>query len=179
MRHERGSRNSPSSCGVLALSSCLDAAFVTYIEKDVVAVIILRVDDIMVASCGRVETETVVSTIRAQYPLGEWLDVSSNKNGVTFTGRRSTTTEDGIIIIGQSEFVKARMGGLLVRRGDSRPEECPCMPSEHADYRCAAGSLRWVMSETRPSLSISTSTLQKAQSAPCWGNYKILAKVVQ
>ena len=84
-----------------------------------------------------------------------------------------------VVLINQTDFIEGRMYDVPVKRCRSRPHTSPCDPQEHADYRSGAGDLQWVTGNTRVDHAVDTSKLQKRQTAPTYGDYLELARVVK
>ena len=67
----------------------MDPAFLVYYKPDgdVAGILILHVDDIMVATDGSSEVQSKVNNFHNKYPFGEWTHVAKAQGGVTYTGR--------------------------------------------------------------------------------------------
>ena len=67
----------------------MDPAMMVYYydSGDVGAMIVLHVDDIMIASDSTKCIEKLVNAIHTKYPFGEWVEVWKTKNGIQYTGR--------------------------------------------------------------------------------------------
>ncbi len=65
----------------------MDPAFMVFHHDNgnVGMVLVLHVDDIMIASDGSKRAEAMVEKIHSKYPFGEWLNVSEQES-ITYTG---------------------------------------------------------------------------------------------
>ncbi len=158
--------------------SRLDVAFMVCYHDDgsLGAMIILHVDDVMVATDGTPYMEAKVEEFHKKYPFGEWENVKE-VGEVTYTGRQ-ISLHGNEIHLGQADFIKGRMDNIPMARQKKSLEE-KCTPTEHAEFRSGVGNLHWVTSQTRVDHAVDTSRLQKRQNAPTFGDYKDLAKVVK
>ena len=69
--------------------SRMDVAFLVRYgdEGSLSAMIVLHVDDMMIAHDGSTTCKHMLEKIRNTYPMGEWTDVASQEAGVQYTGR--------------------------------------------------------------------------------------------
>ena len=140
--------------------------------------IVLHVDDIVIATDGTDEIEAKVETLREKYPFGEWVDVAECPDGITYTGRTIKIVGNEVHL-DQQEFVDGRMDDVAVKRVRGRDGKDPCNATEHAEYRSGVGNLHWATSQTRVDHAIDTSKLQKKQNKPTYEDLKNLSKIVK
>ena len=138
--------------------------------------IILHVDDVMIATDGSPQMEKLVASIHDKYPFGEWVKVCEVSD-ITYTGRRIKFVAPDEISIEQSEFIQGRLALLPHTRG--KPDEGLCDVREIALFRSAVGNLHWVTSQSRPDLAVYTSRLQKVQNRPTYKEFRELAKTLK
>ena len=129
--------------------------------------LILHVNDLMVAGDGSPGTEAVIEKLRERFPFGEWVLVRGLA-GISYTGR-TITFEDDTITVQQADFVNGRMAPLKVAANRSRPDADACTAEERAEYRSCVGNLHWVTAQTRLDRAVDTSKHQKKQNAPSLG----------
>ena len=100
----------------------MDVAFMVYYKDDnsVGAMLILHVDDLMVATDGSPAVEKAVEALHEKYPFGEWEYLSKNKK-VTYTGR-DVTLHGQELHLDQESFVKGRMEVIKLPKEKNRPE---------------------------------------------------------
>jgi len=159
--------------------SRMDVAFMVIYHDDgsLGAMIVLHVDDIMVATDGSDYMEAQVEKFHAKYPFGEW-EYVAKKGEIAYTGRQ-ISLHGNEIHMGQADFVNGRMDNVPMKRKKNRSPESVCTPTEHAEDRSGVGNLHWATSQTRVDHAVDTSRLQKMQNAPTHQDYKDLAKVVK
>ena len=94
--------------------SRMDVAFLVYYQEDgsIGAMIILHVDDVLVATDGSKKMETAVEAFHKKYPFGEWEYVKDKPNGISYTGRQIYLKKDEIHL-GQPDFINGRMDPTL------------------------------------------------------------------
>ena len=159
--------------------SRLDVAYMILYNDtgSIAAMLILHVDDIMVATDGSSFAEAKVEAFHKTYPFGEWEYVSKIKE-IAYTGRQISLhgTE---IHIGQKDFIEGRMDDVPCKREKNRKPEDPCTPIEHAEFRSGVGNLHWATSQSRVDHAVDTSRSQKRQNAPKYEDLKDLVKVVR
>ena len=87
-------------------------------NKSLGIILVLHVDDVMVAGDGSKITEEIIETIHKKYPFGEWCEVRSTES-ILYTGRtiRVVGTE---IWLGQEEYIKGRMSDLPSKKNKNR-----------------------------------------------------------
>ena len=159
--------------------SRMDVAFMVLYHDtgDIGGMIVLHVDDIMVATDGSKFMEGQVEKFHAKYPFGEWEYVST-KGEIAYTGRQ-ISLHGNEIHMGQADFINGRMDEVPFKREKNRSPESACNPTEHAEFRSGVGNLHWATSQTRVDHAVDTSRLQKRQNAPTHQDYKDLVKVVK
>ncbi len=157
----------------------MDVAFLVYYHPDgsLGAMIILHVDDIMVATDGSKVTEAMVEKVHKKYPFGEW-EYVAKLDEIAYTGR-TISLHGKVIHLTQKDFVNGRVDNLKVRKTKDRGLDSPCTPVEHAEFRSGVGNLHWATSQTRVDHAVDTSRLQKRQNQPTYGDLKDLSKVIR
>ena len=160
--------------------SRVDPAFLIYYYDDgsVGIMIILHVDDIMVASDGRKVTEGIVAKSHDKYPYGEWVRVKDKANGVAYTGRTLKVVGEEIWM-SQQDFIEGRISTLPARKLSNRSAKVLLNDAEKADNKSGVGDLHWVTSQTRVDHAFDTSRLQKRQQTPTYADYLDLGRVIK
>jgi hypothetical protein len=84
----------------------VDSAFLTF-RRDgrLTAMLILHVDDLMLATDGSEGMRALTDKVKDRFPFGEWLKVADQPDGVPYTGRRIRLGTDGDIRVDQEEFI--------------------------------------------------------------------------
>jgi hypothetical protein len=141
---------------------------------DLEALVVLHVDDLMIATNVQPHLEEAVQKLRTHYPFGEWVKVGPD--GTTKTGRRVRPHGDEILL-DQESFITGRMSELPPVTG--KPKDALCTPAEIALFRSAVGNLHWVTSQSRPDCAVYTSRAQKVQTRPTYEHYSELARVIR
>ena len=159
--------------------SRMDVAFMVYYHEDgqVGAMIVLHVDDIMVATDNTPVCEDMVEQFHQKYPFGEWEYVRKQKE-IAYTGRQISLHGNEIHLT-QTDFVNGRMDNLYVKRESKRPGDSPCTAAEHAEFRSGVGNMHWATSQTRVDHAVDTSRLQKRQNKPTYDDMKDLSKTIK
>ena len=94
----------------------MDVAFMVYYNEDntVGGMLILHVDDLLVATDGSAEVEAAVALLHEKYPFGQWSLLHEAKT-VTYTGRDVSLVGDEIHLSQQS-FVEGRMDLMKIKK---------------------------------------------------------------
>jgi hypothetical protein len=123
----------------------VDSAFLTF-RRDgrLTAIMILNVDDLMLATDASDGMRTLTKQVKDRFPFGEWLKVSDEPEGVHYTGRRIRLGTDGEILVDQEEFIAGRLVTLPPCRGKEDLEICD--PESQPNFRAAVGGLHWLSS---------------------------------
>ena len=160
--------------------SRMDIAFLIYYHDDgsVGAMLVLHVDDMMIAHDGSKIMRSKVNQINSKYPFGEWLNVAEQPKGVTYTGRQIRLVDKNIQVC-QQDYIDGRMEQLKVPKQKSRDATDLCSPQEKAEFRSGVGDLHWVSSQTRVDYAVDVSRLQKRQNNPTYGDLKNLSKTIR
>ena len=114
--------------------SAMDVAFLTWYHDNgnVGIIIVLHVDDVMIAGDGIDQTNKIIDRIYARFPFGEWSKVADHKDGVQYTGRTIQVVRTGndrtrVIQVHQRDFINGRMDNLTI------PKICLLYTSDAAD----------------------------------------------
>ena len=148
----------------LGFTHCrVDTAFLVWYYGDgsVGIMIVLHVDDIMIANDGTKTTEKIVEAIHKKYPFGERVKVQE-QGSVTYTGR-TITVQGTEVQMNQQAYIEGRMSKLPVKKTKNREKNDTCTEMEKADFKSSVGDLHWVTSQTRVDHAVDTSRLQKRQ----------------
>ena len=140
-----------------------------YDDGSIGVLIVLHVDDIMLANDSSKKTEKIVLEIRNKYPFGEWVNVSE-VDSITYTGRTIKVVGDEVWI-NQQDFIEGRMSEMPSKKSKTRAKTDPCTEMERADFKSGVGDLHWVTSQTRVDHAVDTSRLQKRQVNPTYGDF--------
>jgi hypothetical protein len=120
----------------------VDSAFLVWYgtDRSVKAMMILHVDDMMIATDESAEAKKMIARLETKYPYGEWVRVCDQPRGVQYTGRNIRIQEDEVVI-DQEDFISGRMDSLKNSSSRHRSLDNPCSPVEVADFRTAVGNL--------------------------------------
>ena len=140
--------------------SRMDVASMVYYDDDGIigAMIILHVDDVLVATGGSKKMEAAVEAFHQKYPFGEWEYVEDKPDGIAHTGRL-ICFKGKEIHLGQPDFINGRMDLVFLKRELMLDPESLCTPIEHAEFRSGVGNLHWATSQTRVDHAVDTGRL--------------------
>ena len=80
--------------------------------KEPVAMLVIHVDDVLVATNGSDEVEEGVNKFCERFPLGEWDYVAKQPHGVTYCGKEITVSEEEgeqVIHLSKRGFTEGRL----------------------------------------------------------------------
>ena len=145
--------------------SILDPAlFVLRQNSEPVAMLVLHVDDLMVATNGSAFSEKTVDLLFNRFPFGEWSKVADSASGVTYCGKEIVVTKENgqdIILLKQKGFVDGRLETVPVSPERKKTPDAEVTEEERSDFRSVLGSLQWLSNQSRPDISFMVNQLQK------------------
>lgn len=141
-------------------------------------VLIVHVDDCMLATDGSRIAEAKVAELRRKFPFGAWHEVGKEPNGAVYTGRRVRRGEAGSVEVDMEDFADGRLFEVEAARGE-RSWEDEATAIEKAEFRSAVGSLHWMSSQYRIDQAFDVNSLQRRQQSTTVGDLKALNKVVR
>jgi len=153
------------------VSTKLDPAFFVYRGQDGAPklLLIVHVDDILVAHDGSDESRRLQDRIRTRYPFGDWKVAIEHPGGVSYCGRTvEVRTVAGIqeAYVQQRPFIESRLETIELTPARAKELEQPVTAVERSEFKSVLGSLQWVVSMTRPDLAYEVNCLQRRQSCP-------------
>lgn len=128
------------------------------------AVLVVHVDDVMVAHDGSKYGKEIVEQFHQRYPFGTWQAVAQEKSGVTYCGKEIIARGTGnqrFIALSQKGFIDGRLQTIQLSKERAEQTEARVLDHEKTDYRSVVGSLQWLSSQSRPDISFEVNQLQK------------------
>ena len=146
--------------------SILDPALFVHRRKDGVAdgLIVLHVDDLMVATDGNETVENSVRLLCERFPFGEWGLVEKQPGGITYCGKEiivETCDGERNINLRQRGFVEGRLESVPISKDRKNQPSSKATPEEVSDFRSVLGALQWLSTQSRPDISFMVNQLQK------------------
>ena len=126
--------------------------------------IVLHVDDLMVATDGSEAVENSVKLLCDRFPFGEWGLVEKQPGGVTYCGKEivvETKDEERVISMRQRGFVEGRLESVPITKERKEDPTAKATPEEVSDFRSVLGALQWLSTQSRPDISFMVNQLQK------------------
>jgi len=128
--------------------------------------LVVHVDDVLVAHDGAPDTEAMVNRLKKRYPFGEWQ--RATEGPVTYTGKTIEVVEvDGRpeVRVHQIPFIRGRLNTMPLEK-QGRHGDTVVTGLERSEYKSVCGSLSWVAGLTRPDIALDVNMCQKRQAAP-------------
>ena len=147
--------------------SLLDPALFVHRDKNGKpnGLLVLHVDDLMIATDGSPEVETTVDMLYKRFPFGEWALVKDSPEGVTYCGKELVVERevDGeeVIRMRQRGFVDGRLELVPIDKERKTQPDLEVTPAEKSDFRSVIGSLQWLTNQTRVDINFQVNQLQK------------------
>jgi hypothetical protein len=146
--------------------SILDPAMFVLRGKDHTpkGLLVLHVDDLMVATDGSTEAEAGIQKLYQRFPFGEWGLVKDNVGGVTYCGKEVVVDQcDGetVVLMRQKGFIDGRLETIPISKERKQDLEAHVSKEEQTDFRSVLGSLQWLATQSRPDVSFGVNQLQK------------------
>jgi len=144
-------------------------------------VVIIHVDDLMIASDGSRDAEARVQQLHDRFPFGEWVEVSKAPGGVLYTGKNIKVVQRGgklEVEINQQEFIEGRMNKSLLTKEQQRDSERALGPKEITEYRSGVGDMHWTTQQTRIDMAVTVNKLQKKQTKATIKDLKEVNKAI-
>ena len=138
------------------LAHSLDAAvFMKYQAQVLVALLIIHVDDILLASDPK-KSKQAVDELKNAFEWGRW-----RKDKFIFNGRDLERLACGDVTMSQSSYCRALDRPQTVK---AKAEELDrrLTSSEMTEFRSCTGTAQWVSGQTRPECAAATSLVQDA-----------------
>ena len=126
--------------------------------------LVLHVDDLMVATDGNSEIEKKVKLLCDRFPFGEWEKVSDSVSGINYCGKEIVVEHEHgekIIFMRQRGFVDGRLELVPLDNLRKKQLDEPVTEEERSDFRSVVGALQWLTTQTRPDLAFPVNQLQK------------------
>ena len=126
--------------------------------------LVLHVDDLLVATDGSPEAEEGVKLLHERFPFGEWGLVKDQPSGITYCGKEVVVgLEEGkqVLQMRQRGFVEGRLETIQLTRERKQQVNELVTPQEQSDFRSVLGALQWLSTQSRPDVSFGTNQLQK------------------
>lgn len=124
--------------------------------------IVLHVDDLMIAGEVSEENSRCVQLLRERFPFGEWDRIEEKEEGITYCGKEILVVgkdNDRRIQLRQKGFVDGRLEYIPVDK--ARPRTALVTDEEKGNFRSVLGSLQWLATQTRGDISYWVNQLQK------------------
>lgn len=125
---------------------------------------IVHVDDLMLATDASEWSANVTGRLRARFPFGTWQNVAQEPAGVTYCGKEIKIKNDGtedFVTLAQKGFIEGRLECIQVSKERAQSVDDRVNDEERTDYRSVVGSLQWLASQTRPDIAFEVNQLQK------------------
>lgn len=116
------------------------------------AMLILRVDDLLVATDGTPEAESTVKLLYDRFPFGEWGFVHEG-SGISYCGKEVVVGDENgekVIFMPQKGFVEGRLETISLSSDRKKQLDEKVTPEEQSDFRSVVGSLQWLATQSRP-----------------------------
>ena len=126
--------------------------------------LVVHVDDLMVATNGDSEVEQMVGRLYERFPFGEWSTVKDQEGGITYCGKEIVVEREGdenVIRMRQRGFVEGRLDVVPIEKSRKGDPNSKASPSEVTDFRSVLGALQWLSTQSRPDVSFMVNQLQK------------------
>ena len=159
------------------------------VDGEVVAVIVVYVDDILLASITRDVEERVVSDLRSCFrikDLGEaefYLECHITRNReartLTFDQHLYAETVANRFYVTKTSMIPMAAGVKPLSKGDGPKTAKEKEEMRHIPYREAVGALMWAATMTRPDLSFAAHNLAKFCDDPGPVHWKAAMKALQ
>ena len=133
-------------------------------EGKVTGLLVIHVDDIMVATDGNEESEKIVEKLHKRLPFGEWSKVCEQPHGVKYCGKElriDNREGEDVIVVSQRGFVEGRLEEIPIDGNRKKEPLGKATEMEITDYRSTVGSLQWLATQSRPDIAFETNQLQK------------------
>lgn len=131
------------------------------------SMIIIHVDDLMIAGCDDDENEALLRKLHGRFPFGEWDKVAHKPEGITYCGKEIRVDGEGpqrVVKLAQKGFVEGRLELIPVTATRAKEPDALVDESERNDFRSVLGSLQWLATSTRADISYHVNQLQKRVS---------------
>ena len=138
------------------------------IDGSPTSLIVIHVDDLMIAGENTRENHERAEKLREQFPFGEWDDVSEKTGGITYCGKEISIREEKgkkVIKLSQRAFVEGRLDLIPIEKSRKANPEAEVTEEERTDFRSVLGALQWLSTQTRGDIAFSTNQLQKRVNA--------------
>lgn len=126
--------------------------------------LVLHVDDLMVATDGNDVIEQKVKLLCDRFPFGEWEKVCETVSGINYCGKEIVVEKDSnerVIHMRQRGFVDGRLELVPLSNVRKKQVDEPVTEEEKSDFRSVVGALQWLTTQTRPDLAFVVNQLQK------------------
>jgi hypothetical protein len=139
-------------------------------NREVIGIMLLHVDDLFLTG-EKSFWDKLVSKIRSDFQVG-----SEDKGDVEFTGQRIRWHNNALKV----DQAKAIESLTEVKLDDKNlPDNTPCTPQLHTEFRSVLGSLNWLQSRTQYASAYKFSRSASASAAPTLGDCRALNKIVR
>ena len=113
---------------------------------------------------------TICDNLKKDYQIG-----SGDRNDVVFTGQR-VRWQGNTLVVDQEKAVEELSEVQLEK---NLPDNTPCTPTLHTEFRSLVRSLNWLQSRTHFQVAYKFSRSASAASSPTIGDIRTLNKVVR
>ena len=128
------------------------------------SIIVIHVDDLMIAGQNDPENEALVEKLRQRFPFGEWDKVMNKPSGITYCGKEIRLDDvDGerCIKMSQHHFASGRLELIPISADRMKDVEATVTEAERTDFRSVLGALQWMATQSRADIMYHVNQLQK------------------
>jgi hypothetical protein len=151
-------------------------------EQNPDGILVLHVDDLMVATDGNPEVEECVGKLVDRFPFGEWGKVAESTKGITYCGKEiklELVNGEHVIRLKQKGFADGRLEPIPIDKNRRLTPEALVTETERSDFRSVLGSLQWLSTQSRPDISFTVNQLQKRVNKLNINDLEVANKVVK
>jgi hypothetical protein len=137
--------------------------------RQAIGVVVLHVDDLFITGSPKF-WKNIGEQLKKEYQIG-----SEDKGDVVFTGQR-VRWQGKAIVMDQDQGIE-ELSEIKLEK--NLPDNTPCSPSLHTEYRSVLGALNWLQSRTQYAVAYKFSRAASAAAAPTIADVKAVNKVVR
>ena len=143
---------------------------------EVVQMILLEVDDFLIASCSQQDATWLERQLRSRFQFGKYKAIESE--GADFAGRRIRVHPDKITV-DQEKYILEELEQIKVSRGRMLNSEIACNEEEFEALRSLVYKLNWVGRECRPEAAGVASIIASNLRSPTIKDIQLVNKLVR